>query len=74
LSNSASVNGAPFATLALAALLLAFAAVAGFVAVFTVISFFPGLKHYCLILPNFYGPFINIHQYGLWRRIVPESC
>jgi hypothetical protein len=53
LSNSASVSGAPFATLVLAALVLVFAAVAGFVAVFTVISFFPGLKHYCLILPNF---------------------
>jgi hypothetical protein len=48
----------------LAALLLAFAAVAGFVAVFTVISFFLGLKHYCLILPNFYSPRINISQYS----------
>jgi hypothetical protein len=48
----------------LAALLLAFAAVAGFVAVFTVISFFLGLKHYCLILPNFYNPRINISQYS----------
>jgi hypothetical protein len=63
LSNSTSVSGVPFTTLVLATLLLAFAEAAGFVAVFTVISFFPGLKHYCLILPNFYGPFINIYQY-----------
>jgi hypothetical protein len=40
LSNSASVKGAPFAALVLVALLLAFAVLAGFVAVFTVISFF----------------------------------
>jgi hypothetical protein len=41
LSNTASVKGAPFGVLALEALVLAFAAAAGFVAVFTVISFFP---------------------------------
>jgi hypothetical protein len=41
LSNSASVKGVPFAALVLVALLLAFAVLAGFVAVFTVISFFP---------------------------------
>jgi hypothetical protein len=44
LSNSASVKGAPFGVLALDDLVLAFEAVAGFVAVFAVISFFPGFE------------------------------
>jgi hypothetical protein len=44
LSSSASVKGAPFTALLLVALLLAFAALTGFVAVFTVISFFPGFQ------------------------------
>jgi hypothetical protein len=73
LSNSASVNGAPFATLVLAALLVAFAAVAGFVAVFTVISFFPKFEALLLHSAKLLLRLSNIHQYSPWRRIVPES-